>query len=51
MDMTSVMEMALKSGALEQVSGMLGVDEKTAETAIETVMPMLLKGIDRKSVV
>lgn len=45
MDMTSVMEMALKSGALEQVSGMLGIDEKNAEAAIETVMPMLLKGM------
>ena len=31
MDMTSVMEMALKSGALEQVSGMLGIDEKNAD--------------------
>jgi hypothetical protein len=45
MDMTSVMEMALKSGALEQVSGMLGIDEKNAESAIEVVMPMLLKGM------
>lgn len=45
MDMTSVMELAIKSGALEQVSGMLGVDEKTAESAIETVMPVLLKGM------
>jgi hypothetical protein len=45
MDMTSVMEMALKSGALEQVSGMLGIDEKNAEAAIETVMPLLLKGM------
>ena len=45
MDMTSVMEAVMKSGALEQVSGMLGVDEKNAESAIEVVMPMLLKGM------
>lgn len=45
MDMKSVMELAMKSGALEQVSGMLGVDEKNAESAIETVMPLLLKGM------
>ena len=43
--MTSVMEMALKSGALEQVSGMLGVDGKSAESAMEYVMPMLLQGM------
>ena len=45
MDMETVMKMMLNSGALEQVSGMLGVDEKNAETAIEYVMPMLLKGM------
>lgn len=45
MDMETVMKMMLNSGALEQVSGMLGVDEKNAESAIEYVMPMLLKGM------
>ena len=45
MDMTSLMEAAIKSGALGQVSSMLGVDEKSAESAIEVVMPMLLKGM------
>lgn len=45
MDMETVMKMMLNSGALEQVSGMLGVDEKSAESAIEYVMPMLLKGM------
>ena len=44
-DMTSLMEAAIKSGALGQVSSMLGVDEKSAESAIEVVMPMLLKGM------
>ena len=39
------MEAAIKSGALGQVSSMLGVDEKSAETAMEVVMPMLLKGM------
>ena len=45
MDMETIMKMMLTSGALEQVSGMLGVDEKGAESAIESVMPMLLRGM------
>ena len=45
MDMETIMNMMLQSGALEQVSGMLGVDDKSAVSAIETVMPMLLKGM------
>ena len=45
MDMDTIMNMILQSGALEQVSGMLGVDDKSAESAIESVMPMLLQGM------
>ena len=45
MDMENIMKMMLASGALEQVSGMLGVDDKSAESAIEVVLPMLLKGM------
>ena len=45
MDMETIMKMMLNSGALEQVSGMLGIDEKGAESAIESVMPMLLRGM------
>ena len=45
MDMETIMKMMLQSGALDQVSGMLGVDGKSAESAIEYVMPMLLKGM------
>ena len=45
MDMETIMKMMIQSGALEQVSGMLGVDGKSAESAIETVMPMLLRGM------
>ena len=45
MDMETIMKMMLQSGALEQVSGMLGVDDKSAESAIEYVMPMLLQGM------
>ncbi len=45
MDMETIMKMMLQSGALEQVSGMLGVDEKGAESAVETVLPLLLKGM------
>jgi len=45
MDMETIMKMMLQSGALDQVTSMLGVDEKGAQSAIETVMPMLLKGM------
>ena len=45
MDMETIMKMMLQTGALEQVSGMLGIDNKSAESAIEVVMPMLLKGM------
>ena len=45
MDMETIMKMMLQSGALDQVSGMLGVDGKSAESAVEYVMPMLLKGM------
>ena len=45
MDMETIMKMVLQSGALEQVSGMLGVDGKSAESAVEYVMPMLLQGM------
>ena len=45
MDMETIMKMMLQSGALGQVTEMLGVDEKGAESAIETVLPMLLKGM------
>ena len=45
MDMETIMKMMLQSGALEQVSGMLGVDGKSAKSAMEYVMPMLLQGM------
>ncbi|MBQ3370398.1 MAG: DUF937 domain-containing protein [Mogibacterium sp.] len=45
MDMETIMKLMLQSGALDQVSGMLGVDGKSAESAIETVMPLLLQGM------
>ena len=45
MDMETIMKMMLQSGALDQVSGMLGVDGKRAESAVEYVMPMLLQGM------
>ena len=45
MDMETIMKMMLQSGALDQVSGMLGVDGKSAESAVEYVMPMLLRGM------
>lgn len=45
MDMTDMMQMMLNSGSLGQVSQMLGVGEKEATSAIEEVLPMLLKGM------
>jgi len=45
MDMETIMKLMLSSGALNQVTEKLGIDEKGAEAAIETVLPMLLKGM------
>jgi hypothetical protein len=45
MDMETIMKLMLQSGAVEQVSGMLGVDGKSAESAVEYIMPMLLRGM------
>lgn len=45
MNMTQMFESVLKSGALGQVSNMAGVSEKDAASALEDVMPMLLKGM------
>ena len=45
MDMNSAMEMLMSSGALGQVSQMLGVNEQEAGYAIEEVLPLLLKGM------
>ena len=45
MDMNDVMQMAIKSGALEQVSKMLGVSDNDANSAIEEVLPVLIRGM------
>ena len=45
MDMNDVMNLMSSSGALGQVADMLGVDEKSAKSAVDTVVPMLLKGM------
>ena len=45
MDMNDVMKLMKSSGALGQVADMLGVDEKSANSAIDAVVPMLLKGM------
>lgn len=45
MDMTDMMQMLLNSGSLGQMSQMLGVGEKEASSAVEEVLPMLLKGM------
>lgn len=45
MDMNDVMKMMLNSGNLGQMGQLLGVNEKDATSAIEEVLPMLLKGM------
>ena len=45
MDINDLMGTMLNSGALDQVSQMLGVNQKEAGSAIEEVLPMLLKGM------
>lgn len=45
MDMTQLMQEMLSGGSVDQVSKMLGVNEKEAASAIEEVLPMLLKGM------
>ncbi len=45
MDINDLMGTMLSSGAIDQVSQMLGVNQKEAGSAIEEVLPMLLKGM------
>ena len=45
MDMNDIMQLAVQSGAVGQVAEMIGVDEKTANSAVQTVIPMLLQGM------
>lgn len=45
MDMNDLMKLMDNSGALGQVADMLGVDKKSANSAIDTVLPLLLKGM------
>lgn len=45
MDMNDVMKMMLNSGSIDQVAQMLGVDQQGASSAIQEVLPMLLKGM------
>ena len=45
MDMTDVMKMMLNSGSVDQVAKMLGVNQNEASSALEEVLPMLLKGM------
>ncbi len=45
MDMNDVMKMMLNSGNLGQMGQLLGVNEQEATSAIEEVLPMLIKGM------
>ncbi|MBR2674047.1 MAG: DUF937 domain-containing protein [Mogibacterium sp.] len=43
--MNDVMKMMLNSGSIGQLGQLLGVDEKDATSAIEEVLPLLIKGM------
>ena len=45
MDMNDVMKMMLNSGNIGQMGQLLGVNEQEAASAIEEVLPMLIKGM------
>ena len=49
MDMNKVIEAAIKAGALEQVSKMIGVKEEDAGKALNVVLPLLLKGMQSQA--
>lgn len=45
MDLNSIMKLMTSSDALGQVSSLTGVSEKEAGSALEEIVPMLLKGM------
>ena len=45
MDMNDVMKMMLNSGNIGQMGKLLGVNEQEATSAIEEILPMLIKGM------
>ena len=45
MDLNSIMKMMTSADALSQVSSLAGVSEKEAGSALEEVLPMLMKGM------
>lgn len=49
MDMKSVMDLAIKAGALKQVSKMIDMPEKDVSSAVEVVLPLLVKGMQSQA--
>ena len=49
MDMKSVMELAVKAGAVKQVSKMIDMPEKDVSSAVEVVLPLLIKGMQSQA--
>ena len=45
MDMNDLMKIAIESGLLHQVSKKIGISDKEANSAVEVILPMLLKGM------
>ncbi len=45
MDLNSIMKMMTSSDALGQVSSLAGISEKEAGSAMEEILPMLMKGM------
>ena len=49
MDMTDIMKMAVKAGVIEQVSKKVGISDKEAIDAVETVLPLLVMGMQSQA--
>jgi hypothetical protein len=45
MDMNDVMKLAIESGVLHQVSKKIGISDKEVNSAVEVILPMLIKGM------
>ena len=50
MDLNSIMKLMTSSDALGQVSSLTGVSEKEAGSALEEIVPMLLKGMQGQAI-
>lgn len=49
MDMGDIMKLAIKAGAVEQITKKLGVKDNEASSAIEAVLPILVMGMQSQA--